>query len=120
MLVAPLFATALVLTVATEPTNRAGEPTDVSRQEKMAATDALVRTATNCIVHAVVTNPRYGTKAQLGDLIAASMPACITPVRAMINAYDRYYGAGSGEAFFMGPYLDVLPKAVAEKASKTK
>jgi hypothetical protein len=40
------------------------------------------------------------------------MPACLTPVRAMIDAYDRYYGDGAGEAFFMGPYLDVLPKAV--------
>jgi hypothetical protein len=40
------------------------------------------------------------------------MPVCLTPVRAMIEAYDRYYGAGAGEAFFMGPYLDVLPRAV--------
>jgi len=120
MLVAPLLATALVLTVATEPTNSAGQPTDLSRQEKVATTDTLVRSATDCIVHAVTTDPRYGGKAQLGDLIADSMPACMTPVRAMIDAYDRYYGAGSGEAFFMGPYLDVLPKAVAEKAAKAR
>ena len=44
------------------------------------------------------------------------MPACLTPVRAMIAAYDRYYGDGTGEAFFMGPYLDVLPRAVATRA----
>jgi len=31
----------------------------------------------------------------------------------MVDAYDRYYGEGAGEAFFMGPYLDVLPKAAA-------
>jgi hypothetical protein len=34
----------------------------------------------------------------------------------MIDAYDRYYGEGTGEAFFMGPYLDVLPRAVTERA----
>jgi len=34
----------------------------------------------------------------------------------MIAAYDRYYGDGSGEAFLMGPYLDVLPRAVAAAA----
>ncbi len=40
------------------------------------------------------------------------MPSCVTPVRAMIDAYDRYFGDGTGEAFFMGPYLDVLPAVV--------
>ena len=32
----------------------------------------------------------------------------------MIEAYDRYFGDGEGEAFFMGPYLDVLPIAVSK------
>jgi hypothetical protein len=80
----------------------------------------LVRSATECIVHAVVADPRYGTKpiAELGDLIVDSMPACVAPVRAMIDAYDHYYGEGSGQAFFMGPYLDVLPKAVVAASKK--
>jgi hypothetical protein len=34
----------------------------------------------------------------------------------MIAAYDRYFGEGAGEAFFMGPYLDVLPTAVSRWA----
>jgi len=90
----------------------------LTAQQKMAATAPLVRSATECIVRAVVADPRYGTEptAKLGDLIVASMPSCVTPVRAMIDAYDRYFGQGSGEAFFMGPYLDVLPKAVTEGA----
>lgn len=119
MLLAPLFGATLVFTVATEPLDSAGNPTQLSREQKMAATDPLVRSATDCIVHAVTADPRYGAKtAALGDLIVDSMPACITPVRAMIDAYDHYYGDGSGEAFFMGPYLDVLPKAVVERAKK--
>ena len=49
----------------------------------------------------------------------ASIPACVTPVRAMIDAYDHYYGGGTGAAFFTGPYLDVLPKAVVEAGRKS-
>jgi hypothetical protein len=125
MIFAPLLGTALMITVArepvaTEPLDSAAASANLSSQQKMAATEPLVRTATDCIVHAVVTDPRFGrpASAQLGDLIVDSMPSCIAPVRAMIDAYDRYYGAGSGETFFMGPYLDVLPKAVAGHAKK--
>ena len=64
---------------------------------------------------AVSADPRFGQRnANLGDLIVASMPVCISQVRAMIEAYDRYFGDGEGEAFFMGPYLDVLPSAVTK------
>jgi hypothetical protein len=89
-------------------------------QEKLAATEPLVRSATDCIVRAVRTNLPTGRiqTAQLGDLIVKSMTSCVAPVRAMIDAYDRYYGDGTGEAFFMGPYLDILPKAVVERAAK--
>jgi hypothetical protein len=117
MLLAPLFGTALVVAVATDPLNDSSAVTGLSAQEKLAKTEPLVRSATDCIVHAVVADPRYAT-AQLGDLIVASMPSCIAPVRAMIDAYDHYYGDGTGEAFFMGPYLDVLPKAVTARAKK--
>jgi len=34
-------------------------------------------------------------------------------MRSMIDAYDEYFGDGTGEAFFSGPYLDVLPTAVS-------
>lgn len=118
MMLAPLFGAALVVAVATDPLNDMTGKANISAQEKVAATELLVRSATECIVRAVVADPRYGTKpaAELGDLIVNSMPSCLTPVRAMIDAYDRYYGEGTGEAFFMGDYLDVLPKAVAAGA----
>jgi hypothetical protein len=114
MIVAQVLSATLLVAVATGPAPDSGREVNFSAQQKVAATEPLVRSATDCIVHAVVTDPRYGTKAgaALGDLIVASMRSCLTPVRAMIDAYDRYYGEGTGEAFFMGPYLDVLPKAV--------
>jgi hypothetical protein len=118
MLIAPLFGTALMVAVAADPLTDGAGVANLSAQEKRAATETLVRSATQCIVHAVIADPRYGGKVgpQLGDLIVDSMPACLTPVRAMIAAYDRYYGEGTGEAFFMGPYLDMIPQAVVAGA----
>jgi hypothetical protein len=119
MIVAPLVGAALVFAVATGPSTGPATDADLSARQKVAATEPLVRLATECIVRAVVADPRYGDGSRaLGDLIVDSVPSCLTPVHAMIDAYDRYYGAGSGEAFFMGPYLDVLPKAVAAGAQK--
>jgi hypothetical protein len=120
MILAPFLGTALVVAVATDPLNDTPGATNLSAQQKSAVVQPLVRSATECIVRAVVADPRYGSKpiAELGDLIVDSMPACVTPVRAMIDAYDHYYGAGSGQAFFMGPYLDVLPKAVVTAGKK--
>ncbi|MGB6542437.1 MAG: hypothetical protein WBF03_16390 [Xanthobacteraceae bacterium] len=122
MILAPLLGTALVIAVATDPLNDLTAKTTPSAQERVAATEPLVRSATECIVRAVTADPRYAAKptAPLGDLIVDSMPSCLTPVRAMIDAYDRYYGTGSGEAFFMGPYLDVLPKAVVAGAKAAR
>ena len=114
MILGPLLGTALVVAVATNPLNDLTAKASPSTQERIAATEPLVRSATDCIVRVVIADPRYTAKPtpQLGELIVDSVPSCLTPVRAMIAAYDRYYGEGSGEAFFMGPYLDVLPKAV--------
>ncbi len=76
MILAPLFGTALVVAVATEPLNDANGAANLSAQQKSAVTEPLVRSATECIVHAVVADPRYGVRpaAELGDLIVASMP----------------------------------------------
>ena len=63
----------------------------------------------------VSADPRFGKpSADLGDLIVDSMPHCAAQVRTMIEAYDRYFGDGEGETFFMGPYLDLLPSAVSK------
>jgi hypothetical protein len=119
MLLAPLAGAALVLSVATGP---ALEPqvsgTQMTSQQKNAAMQPLVRSATECIAHAVAGDPRFGKslRSELGDLITDSIPACVGSVRTMIDGYDRYYGEGTGEAFFMGPYLDVLPGLVSKWA----
>lgn len=114
MILAPLAAAALVVSIATGPTADTPLSPTLSAQQKSAAMRPLVRSATECIARTVSADPRYGQRnADLGDLIVDSMPTCTAQVRAMIDAYDRHFGAGEGEAFFIGPYLDVLPTAVS-------
>jgi hypothetical protein len=117
MLLAPLAGAALIMSVATGPAvEPQGLTAKMTAQQKNAAVQPLVRSATECIARAVIGDPRFGNNlpSNIGDIIAESMPACVRPVRAMIDGYDRYFGEGAGEAFFMGPYLDVLPTVVTK------
>lgn len=93
-------------------------PISLSMREKTAILHPLINTATDCLAHAVSADPRFG-KRDVTDLIVESFKICVRPVRAMIDAHDRYYGIGSGQQFFMGPYLDALPSAVMSIVEKT-
>jgi hypothetical protein len=85
----------------------------MSVQQKNAAVRPVVRSATECVARSVSADPRFGAAdPDLNELIVASMESCADAMRAMIDAYDRVFGVGAGEAFFTGPYLDVLPGAV--------
>ena len=112
-----LIAQVLIVNVATGPVV---EP-DVSAstaQEKQSAAQPLVRAATICIAKYVRADPRFDTQpVALGDLILAAVPPCVYQVRAMIAAYDRYFGEGAGETFFLGPYLDLLPTEIRKTIS---
>jgi hypothetical protein len=114
MILPHLAAASLAVAVATGPVM---EPSvgQLSLQQRDSATRAFVRSATDCIVRTVAADNRFrkdDPAANLGDLIVDAMPRCLNPVRAMIDAHDRYFGEGAGEAFFMGPYLEALPNAV--------
>jgi hypothetical protein len=83
--------------------------------QKSVSVGPLVTSATECIARAVGTDSRISAalgSAALNELIVESIPACASALRAMIDAYDRQFGDGAGETFFMGPYLDALPGAV--------
>ncbi len=113
-----LTTVALTLAVASGP-DPITPLAPMSAQQKSAAMRPLVRVATECIANSVADDPRLASgRASLGDLVVDSIPSCVNPVRNMIEAYERYYGAGSGEAFFMGPYLDIFPRAVGEWIKK--
>jgi hypothetical protein len=122
MLVKSLVGLSLVLNVSLDsqiPTQSAAIAWDqFSARHIEAALLPLVRRATDCIVRKVSADPRYTRDTrpeEVNELIIDSMPACARPVRAMIKAHDRMYGNGSGEAFLLGPYLDVLPAALVKQ-----
>jgi hypothetical protein len=119
MILEPLFGLSLVLNASLNLQSHGalGAPlsAQMSNRQRDAALLPPVRQATDCIVQRVSHHPRYSADLrpdQINELIVDSMTACVRPVRAMIDAYDRMYGPGSGEAFLLGPYLDVLPAAV--------
>ena len=118
MIIAKLAAAALAVSAAVVPgADPNGPPVDLTVQQKNAAVQPLMRSATECISKTVAADPRFRQE-DLGDLIVDSITSCVGPVRAMIDAYDRYFGEGSGEAFFMGPYLDILPRVVIAPATE--
>ncbi len=122
MILESLFGLSLVLNVSLDTqTATSSDPAGwlrMSVRRKDAALLPLVRRATDCIVRKVSADPRYSADMRPSDvnnLIVDSVAACGRPVRAMIEAHDRMYGSGSGEAFLLGPYLDVLPSAVVKQ-----
>src|SRR5262245_40792786 len=119
MILEPLFGLSLVLNVALDvqmpPATDLSAWTQMSMRQKNAALVPLVRRATECVVQKVLAHPRYTADlrpTEVNDLIVDSMSSCVRPLRAMMEAHDRMYGRGSGEAFLLGPYLDILPTAV--------
>jgi hypothetical protein len=126
MIKGALFSLSLVLNTAVEPYQPQLEPDaarfQMSVQQKHAVIQPLMRSATDCIVHAVVTDPMFQVTmpaSRINELIVSSMETCVDKMRAMIDAHDRLFGDGSGEAFFMGPYLEVLPRAVTRQVKGT-
>jgi hypothetical protein len=120
MILKALAGLSLVITVTVDahvrdPLGSASSTAHMSMQQRNAAVRPLVRSATECVARTVSSDPRFGEQLKRGDineLIVESVPSCIDPMRAMIDAYDRFFGSGTGESFFAGPYLDVLPAAV--------
>ena len=122
MIVESLLGLSLVLNVSldsqTPPPTSAAAWNQLSVRQKETALLPLVLRATDCIVRKVSADRRYTSETKpsdINDVIVDSISACARPVRAMIDAHNRMYGQGSGEAFLLGPYLDVLPAAVIKQ-----
>jgi len=116
MILSKLAAASLILAAAGAPGIDA-PVVQLSMQQKNAAAQVYVRPVTECIARSIASDPRFRREdpaANLGGLIVDAVPHCLKPVHAMIAAYDRYFGEGTGEEFFMGPYLDILPNIVVK------
>jgi hypothetical protein len=116
MILAVLVAASLILPVSINPSAMPAPPDrGQSVAHKRAVLRPLVTSVTSCIARSVSADPRFPVLARAGDvneLIVDSVPHCLNAVQTMIDAYDRLFGAGSGESFFFGPFLDELPSAV--------
>jgi hypothetical protein len=119
MIAAALLSLSLAVSTTYEPEDLA--PNSYSRtlaqmspQQKFATLRPLVHSATSCVMHAIEADPRFksAAAADMNELIVASMAPCADAMRSMIDAHDRLFGEGSGEAFFMGPYLEGLPLTI--------
>ncbi|HWE78884.1 MAG TPA: hypothetical protein VG270_10225 [Pseudolabrys sp.] len=121
MILESVFGLSLVLNVALDtqtPHRQAPGWSQLSVPERQAKLLPLVARATDCILRRIADDPRYRADLrpdEVNDLISDSLRGCARPLRAMIEMHDRFYGAGSGEAFLLGPYLDVLPAAVVRQ-----
>lgn len=90
-----------------------------SISERTAIVQQFVNRATECVVQAVSNKTEATAEPRrLGELIVAVMPSCVDRMRAMIDSFDSNFGEGSGEAFFSGSYLDLLPVAVSKRIAK--
>jgi len=120
MLAAALLGLSLVVNVSFEPNDltpnaEAKATAQMSPRQKLTTLKPLIHSATECVLHSVTTDPRYRpalASADMNELIVASMTPCADAMRSMIEAHDRLFGEGSGETFFMGPYVDGLPLTI--------
>jgi hypothetical protein len=123
MILPALTGLSMVILTTTGPTNGVTSSAHMSAQQKNAAVSTYVTRATECVARKVAADPRFRqlkNANDIGDLIVESMPSCAELMRAMIESYDLYFGDGTGEAFFTGPYLDVLPTAVTKWVEDAK
>jgi hypothetical protein len=121
MILATLTGASLLIVAATPPDlDLKSVPAHLSSYQRNAAVQPAITRATECVARKVAADPRSADTRQLGELIVDSMPPCADLMRAMIATYDRYFGDGTGEAFFSGPYLDVLPTAISKWVAQQK
>jgi hypothetical protein len=117
MILAHFLAATLVIGVNAGPMDDSFVSRRLSMQQRHAAAQVYVRSATFCVARVVAADKRLSRSdpaSGLLHLIEDSIPKCLLPMRAMIDAYDLYFGVGTGEQFFTGPFLDALPGSVGK------
>ncbi len=122
MIAETLLGFSLLVNVSMQPGNVTAltvnsQASQYSDRQRNAAVRPLMKAATECIARRVAADPRFlqiARTGDVGDLIVESISPCLPAVRALIDVHDEFFGDGTGESFFMGPYLDALPAAVSD------
>jgi hypothetical protein len=113
MLLNTLVSASFVALAATGSVPDSPGAVKLSNAEKAAVVQRVVNHATDCVVRQIEASDK--TLESLGEQIVAAMPPCAATMRAMIDSFDANYGEGTGEAFFTGSFLDVLPQVVSKR-----
>lgn len=90
----------------------------LSGKAKEASMQRAVTAAMQCVARVVPQEAGYSPSTAgtaFGDLIAKGVQSCVSEIREMIALSDRYFGYGSGEEYFAGPFLNWLPQAVYDQ-----
>ncbi|WP_152276466.1 hypothetical protein [Methylorubrum populi] len=78
-----------------------------------------VRAATNCISQSLLMAPdavRLAKQGQWADALRALPKGqCGAEISTLIGTHDQLYGAGTGQTFFAGPYINDLPRALGNR-----
>ncbi|SEH89081.1 hypothetical protein SAMN02799636_04309 [Methylobacterium sp. 275MFSha3.1] len=109
------IVTALVLLSSFEAAVAQGIQDDPRRRRLVLPS---VREATGCIAREALNEPGIEGATRPGQFRAAlaqPMRRCADEVDAMIAAHDQVYYPGYGEAFFQGPYLQDLVRAIQRR-----
>ncbi|WP_244479600.1 hypothetical protein [Methylobacterium sp. Leaf111] len=109
------IVTALVLLSGFEAAVAQGIQDDPRRRRLVLPS---VREATDCIARETLNEPGIEGATRPGQFRAAlaqPMRRCADEVDAMIAAHDLVYYPGYGEAFFQGPYLQDLVRAIQRR-----
>src|SRR5215510_5397979 len=110
MLINTFVGVSMVTLAAAAPMSDRPDDVKLSKAEKAAAVQRVINHATDCVVREI---RAAKSTANLGDQIVAVMPVCAETMRTMIESFDSAYGEGSGETFFSGSFLDLLPQVVS-------
>lgn len=109
----PLLAAGLLSLIATSASAQV-----LAEQQKRQAHVPYVRAATDCYARAIAVDPTALDLARTGrlfDALTMVEKTCEASVLGMIQTHDQLYGAGTGVAFFQGPYVQDLPRAVGNR-----
>ena len=109
------IVTALILLNSFEAAVAQGVQDDPRRRRLVLSS---VREATDCIAREALNEPGIEGATRPGQFRAALAPPmrrCADEVDAMITAHDQVYYPGYGEAFFQGPYLQDLVRAIQKR-----
>lgn len=109
------IVTALVLLSSFEAALAQGVQDDPRRRRLVLPS---VREATDCIAREALNEPGIEGATRPGQFraaLASPMRQCAEEVDTMIAAHDQAYYPGYGEAFFQGPYLQDLVRAIQKR-----